>query len=251
MVRWCRAYTTLLIFLLHLHNTVTAVYATNILHFYTDTSCTTLYATIPTNTNAGNGQCGELTPSLINSASSVVIDNGCYGTAHTFPPVHVALDQDRTDHTPHHTVTSYTGPSGFSCFNDATLVPESTCTSMNIDSFSVDCPAINGTYDPGYTNVFSSLSTGPTLVSETPTTSSHQTTTTSPPTSSSATLPASSSTTPLPPPPFSLKHPSNNNINGGLSGPSTISLEVIIPSVVVIVAVVIGVLEARRFEGKY
>lgn len=54
------------------------VSATTIFHLYTDASCQTLYATIDTDTSAGNGQCGEFTTSL-NSASSAFVDDGCGG----------------------------------------------------------------------------------------------------------------------------------------------------------------------------
>lgn len=54
------------------------VSATTTIHFYTDASCKSLYATIQTDTNAANGQCGEFTAD-INSVSSVFVDNGCGG----------------------------------------------------------------------------------------------------------------------------------------------------------------------------
>lgn len=57
------------------------VSATTIFHVYTDASCKALYATVETDTRAGNGQCGEFTTSL-NSASSGFIDDGCSGIYH-------------------------------------------------------------------------------------------------------------------------------------------------------------------------
>ena len=54
------------------------VSATTTIHFYTDPLCKNRYATIHTDTDQGNGQCGLL-PTDVNSASSVAVDNGCSG----------------------------------------------------------------------------------------------------------------------------------------------------------------------------
>ena len=72
------------------------VSATTIFHLYTDASCKTLYATVETDTSAGNGQCGEFATSL-NSASSAFVDDGCSGIYHALWD---AYDQDCTDHEP-------------------------------------------------------------------------------------------------------------------------------------------------------
>lgn len=54
------------------------VSAATAFHLYTDLTCKILYATVQTDTSAGNGQCGEFATSL-NSASSVSVDDGCSG----------------------------------------------------------------------------------------------------------------------------------------------------------------------------
>lgn len=66
-----------LVLLSQLHN-IFLVSATTTVHFYTDASCKNLFATIETDTDVGNGQCGEFSIS-INSASSVFVNNGCGG----------------------------------------------------------------------------------------------------------------------------------------------------------------------------
>ena len=62
------------------------VSATTTVHFYSDTSCKSLYATIQTDTNVGNGQCGEFAAE-INSASSIFVDNGCGGIHPPHSPI--------------------------------------------------------------------------------------------------------------------------------------------------------------------
>lgn len=57
------------------------VSAATIFLVYTDASCKTLYATVETDTSAGNGQCGEFGTSL-DSASSAFVDDGCSGIYH-------------------------------------------------------------------------------------------------------------------------------------------------------------------------
>ena len=57
------------------------VSATTIFHVYTDATCKNLYATVQTDTSAGNGLCGEFATSL-NSASPVSVDDGCSGIYH-------------------------------------------------------------------------------------------------------------------------------------------------------------------------
>lgn len=66
-----------LVLLSQLHN-IFLVSATTTVHFYTDASCKNLFATIKTDTDVGNGQCGEFSTS-INSASPVFVNNGCGG----------------------------------------------------------------------------------------------------------------------------------------------------------------------------
>lgn len=66
-----------LVLLSQLHN-IFLVSATTTVHFYTDASCKNLFATIKTDTDVGNGQCGEFSTS-INSASSVFVNDGCGG----------------------------------------------------------------------------------------------------------------------------------------------------------------------------
>ena len=73
-------YLPVALILLHLHNII-PVSATTSVRFYTDSSCKTLYATVYTDTDLGNGQCGEFS-TFINSASSSTIDNGCSGIYH-------------------------------------------------------------------------------------------------------------------------------------------------------------------------
>ena len=73
----------------------TIVSATTTVLFYTDASCKTPYATVQTDTDAYNGQCGEF-PTAINSASSIAIDYGCSGIYPAFPGA-AFFDQDRTD----------------------------------------------------------------------------------------------------------------------------------------------------------
>ena len=63
--------------LLFLHHNL-LVSATTTVYFYTDASCNDLYATVQTDTNAGNGQCGEVAAG-VNSAKSGDIDGGCSG----------------------------------------------------------------------------------------------------------------------------------------------------------------------------
>ena len=75
MALWCSP--RKLILLLQLSG-ILIVSATTTVHFYTDASCKSLYATIQTDTNVANGQCGEFATD-INSASSVFVDNGCGG----------------------------------------------------------------------------------------------------------------------------------------------------------------------------
>ena len=75
MAPWCLSQTLLLFSQL---SGILIVSATTTVHFYTDASCKSLYATIQTDTNVGNGQCGEFATD-INSASSVFVDNGCGG----------------------------------------------------------------------------------------------------------------------------------------------------------------------------
>ena len=58
------------------------VAATTTIHFFTDTSCQDLYATVQTDTNAHDGQCGDF-PIFIRGASSGGIDNGCYSIYHS------------------------------------------------------------------------------------------------------------------------------------------------------------------------
>lgn len=53
---------------------------TTTVYFYSDALCTTLYATVETDSQAGNGLCGLLTA---NSAMSGSWDNGCSGTHRT------------------------------------------------------------------------------------------------------------------------------------------------------------------------
>ena len=67
----------ILICLWQLHSILT-VSATTTVGFYADASCKNLYATIHTDTNVGDGLCGEL-PANINSASSIFVDDGCTG----------------------------------------------------------------------------------------------------------------------------------------------------------------------------
>lgn len=66
--------------LLYLHDII-IVSATTLVYFYTDASCKTLYATVQTDTDSENGQCGEFA-TFINSASSSIIDYGCSGIHH-------------------------------------------------------------------------------------------------------------------------------------------------------------------------
>lgn len=66
-----------LVLLSQLHN-IFLVSATTTVHFYTDAPRKNLFATIKTDTDVGNGQCGEFSTS-INSASPVFVNNGCGG----------------------------------------------------------------------------------------------------------------------------------------------------------------------------
>ncbi|KAM0795991.1 hypothetical protein BDR22DRAFT_893680 [Usnea florida] len=91
--------------------------------FYTDSNCKSLFATVQTAANVGNGQCGNL-PAGISSASAEFLDDGCY-------------------------LTIYTDD----CDAGATAVRLNDCTALSAASFSIDCPGINGTYDPGYTTL--------------------------------------------------------------------------------------------------
>ncbi len=66
--------------LIHLYKEI-IVSATTTVQYYSDASCKTPYATVQTDTDAGNGQCGEF-DTAINSASSSAIDYGCSGNYH-------------------------------------------------------------------------------------------------------------------------------------------------------------------------
>ena len=88
-------YVLLLLLLLRLDKDI-VVSATTTVLFYTDASCKTPYATVQTDTDAGNGQCG-IFPTAINSASSIAIDYGCSGNHH-HSPLELPFDhKDRTD----------------------------------------------------------------------------------------------------------------------------------------------------------
>lgn len=248
----------------------TIVSATTTVLFFTDASCKIPYGTVETDTDAGNGQCGELAVS-INSARSSAIDYGC-------------------------SVTAYTG-SDF-CSDNATLVPTETCTDMSIGSFSVDCPQINGTNDLGYTTSLAShmssrtsapstISTSTYSVPPSPDSSSQRgsatgipspistrsTTTSSWPlpeltttllndvrsspssTFQSLSLPSfspssssSSSSSTSPSPSSSSQGQKGSGNDGGLSGPSTIAIGVVLPGVAVIVAIIFGVLGVKKWK---
>ena len=45
--------------------------------FFTDSNCKSLFATVQTAANVGNGQCGILSAG-ISSASAVFLDDGCF-----------------------------------------------------------------------------------------------------------------------------------------------------------------------------
>ena len=63
--------------LLHL-NYIAIVSTTTTVHFYSDASCSSLFATVQTDTDTHDGQCGQFAAS-INSAISVFVDDGCSG----------------------------------------------------------------------------------------------------------------------------------------------------------------------------
>ncbi|KAF6239026.1 hypothetical protein HO173_002898 [Letharia columbiana] len=255
-------YLPVALILLHLHNII-PVSATTSVRFYTDSSCKTLYATVYTDTDLGNGHCGQFS-TFINSASSSTIDNGC-------------------------SVTIYTDY----CNSNATLVPLESCTSMSISSFSVDCPQINGTRDTGYitsrgtsvpSTISPSTSSAPvppfspqTLATDIPPTSfapESQTPTSQPNPATGIPRPTQSSSTTFPSPetptspvrdlrprlpgllnrlptssspsPSSSQGQKGSGNDGGLSGPSTIAIGVVLPGVGVIVAIIIGIVGVKR-----
>lgn len=156
---------------------------------------------------------------------------------------------------------------------------------MNIGSFSVDCPQINGTYNPDYTTMLatntstrtslpsyttstssSSVPVSPTSYSQTGTAMGTSTHTPSSSTnfstpltptsslreirsspSSNSQSPSSSSPSPSP----SSSRASNGSGNdGGLSGPSTIAMGVVLPGVAVIVAIIFGVLGVKKWKNR-
>lgn len=184
-------------------------------YFYSDVSCTALYATVQTDIDAHDGQCGVFA-TRINSASAKYINDGC-------------------------SVTAYTGSNATAwCNEHAILIPVGICTPMSIESYSVDCPGINGTYDPGYTTILASNQSSP-VTTSTPTYNTIAV-------SSSASQPSSSpsnSTT-------SSQGRGGSGNDGGLSGPSTIAIGVVLPGVAVIVAIVFGVLGVKKYrrEGR-
>lgn len=138
-------------------------------------------------------------------------------------------------------VTAYTGSNATAwCNEHAILIPVGICTPMSIESYSVDCPGINGTYDPGYTTILASNQSSP-VTTSTPTYNTIAV-------SSSASRPSSSpsnSTT-------SSQGREGSGNDGGLSGPSTIAIGVVLPGVAVIVAIVFGVLGVKKYrrEGR-
>lgn len=85
----------LLLLQLQLHGTLTIVSATTTVHFYLDDSCESVYATVKTDTNAGDGQCGEFATSIY-SARSVYVDDGCSGIYPTSLDI-LSSKADRTD----------------------------------------------------------------------------------------------------------------------------------------------------------
>ena len=165
-------------------------------------------------------------------------------------------------------VTAYTGSNDTTwCDDNGTTIPEGICTPMTIGPYSVDCPGINGTYDPGYTTILASNKSSLPVTTSIPTPSSTTSSTSSIPFSSTnPSLPqtqlsplrdsGSSASQPSSSPPPSTSTTSSqgregSGNDGGLSGPSTIAIGVVLPGVGVIVAI-FGVWGARRYrrEGR-
>lgn len=167
-------------------------------------------------------------------------------------------------------VTAYTGSNATAwCSDNAISIPVGICTPMSIGSYSVDCPGINGTYDPGYTTILASNKSSLPVTTSTPTYNPTTVSPTSMPLSSlSSSLPqtrispsqdigSSSSSASQP-----SSSPSNSTTSsqgregsgndGGLSGPSTIAIGVVLPGVAVIVAIVFGILGVKKYrrEGR-
>ncbi|KAF6225863.1 hypothetical protein HO133_009865 [Letharia lupina] len=153
------------------------------------------------------------------------------------------------------------------CNSNATLVPLESCTSRSISTFSVDCPQLNGTSDTGYitswgTSVPSTTSPSTSSVPVPPTSSSQQTLATDIPSTSfvpesqaptsqpnpatGIPRPTQSSSTTFPPSPSSSQGQKGSGNDGGLSGPSTIAIGVVLPGVGVIVAIIIGIVGFKR-----
>lgn len=121
-------YLPYIVLILNLHHYITVSATTSIIGFFTDDACHDRFATVYTDTDAGNGQCG-----IINGTNSVNL---------------TTLD-------PECTVTVY---SDLYCTYHKIPVLLGACGSQSINSYSVDCPALNGTHADSYTTSWASSS---------------------------------------------------------------------------------------------
>lgn len=221
--------------------------ATSIVPFFSDPSCQDRSFTGQTDQQAFSGTCQPVSQEA-NSVDPGSLDSCC-------------------------AVTVYTGPY---CSNNPTLAPNGTCTTLNIGSWSVDCPCVPSASPQSASSAAPSTSSSSTSVSSssapstskpsaatsssTSVASAMSSTTTSsstkdPPPSTSTANPTdppllsqstSQSTSPSPSTAATSKNGGGSSGGDGLSVSAQIAIGVVIPSLSLIVAVIFGVRMWRR-----